>query len=87
MADGTYEKDKKAFFYWVFATLGTVAVTGILSIYGELKTMSQGVIRAQDAIEWMQKKNEEQDKRLDKHDELLFIKSTDLKNHVDDKQH
>jgi len=82
-----YQKDKNMFFNYLFSVLGTIGVTAVISIYSEIKEISKGMIRAQDEIHWMQKKNEEQDKRLDKHDELLFIKPPDIKISHDEKQY
>lgn len=79
MATEQYQKDKDIFFKYLFSVLGTIGVTAVVSIYSEIKEMSKGMIRAQDEIQWMQKKNEEQDKRLDKHDEILYLKPPELK--------
>lgn len=69
-----YSQDRENLFKWAMGVLCTLAVSILGMIYGEVREVSEFMIKTQVDVQYMKEKNSEQDKRLDIHDAILFIK-------------
>lgn len=75
----TYSKDKDQLFKWILTTIAGLSVTILLSINSKLSDLSEAATNAKKDIQYIQAKNVEQDARLDKHEQVLFLKPEELK--------
>jgi hypothetical protein len=75
----SYTTDKNTFIKWLSGIVSTLIIIILTGIYSQLKQLNDFMIKTTLRMEYIEKKDIEQDSRISRLDEAVFIKPKEIK--------
>jgi hypothetical protein len=75
----SYTTDKNTFIKWLSGIVSTLIIIILTGIYTQLKQLNDFMIKTTLRMEYIEKKDIEQDSRISRLDEAVFIKPKEIK--------
>jgi hypothetical protein len=75
----SYTTDKNTFIKWLSGIVSTLIIVILTGIYSQLKQLNDFMIKTTLRMEYIEKKDIEQDSRISRLDEAVFIKPKEIK--------
>jgi hypothetical protein len=75
----SYTTDKNTFIKWLSGIVSTLIIIILTGIYSQLKQLNDFMIKTTLRMEYIEKKDIEQDSRITRLDEAVFIKPKEIK--------
>jgi hypothetical protein len=75
----SYTTEKNTFIKWLSGIVSTLIIIILTGIYSQLKQLNDFMIKTTLRMEYIEKKDIEQDSRISRLDEAVFIKPKEIK--------
>jgi hypothetical protein len=75
----SFTTDKNTFIKWLSGIVSTLIIIILTGIYSQLKQLNDFMIKTTLRMEYIEKKDIEQDSRITRLDEAVFIKPKEIK--------